>query len=300
MPKKINTEIFINKANNVHMNRYDYSMVNYLGCKKDIVILCSKHGEFNQTPDKHLMGHGCPKCAGYNKSTDDFIVASRLIHNNKYNYSLVKYCGAKSNINIICEKHGCFKQTPDMHLRGCGCHKCGYEENSKYFASSKEEFIQKAKNIHGEIYNYLYVNYVNAKTNVNIVCNKHGTFKQRPDNHLHGKGCPLCKLSSGELIIKKYLDVNNIEYIKEKIFENCKNIFYLPFDFYLPNQNLLIEYDGIQHSKPIEYFGGEIAYNSLRKRDEIKNKFAKENNINLLRIKFSEINNIKNILNNII
>ena len=300
MSKKITTEIFINKAHSVHMNTYDYSIVNYVGCKINVIILCPKHGEFSQTPDKHLHGHGCPKCVGYNKSTEDFLTASKLIHNNKYDYSLVKYCGAKSNVIILCSKHGKFNQTPDSHLHGYGCPKCGYEENGKYFASSKEEFIQKAKIAHCEIYDYLYVNYVNAKTNVNIICKKHGVFKQKPDNHLHGKGCPLCKSSLGELAIKKYLDEHNIEYIKEKIFENCKNIFQLPFDYYLPKQNMLLEYDGIQHFIPIKHFGGEIAYNSLKKRDEIKNNFAKNNNIGLLRIKYNEINNINQILKEII
>ena len=62
MSKKITTEIFINKAHSVHMNTYDYSIVNYVGCKINVIILCPKHGEFSQTPDKHLHGHGCPKC----------------------------------------------------------------------------------------------------------------------------------------------------------------------------------------------------------------------------------------------
>jgi very-short-patch-repair endonuclease len=101
--------------------------------------------------------------------------------------------------------------------------------------------------------------------------------------------------------MKKYLDVNNIEYIKEKMFNDCngrKRM--LLFDYYLPKHNMLLEYDGIQHFIPIKYFGGEKAYNSLKIRDEIKNNFAKNNNIGLLRIKYSDINNINQILKEIL
>jgi very-short-patch-repair endonuclease len=300
MRKKITTEEFIKKAQLVHGDKYKYHHVEYTGCKNKINIICDKHGVFKQTPDKHLSGHGCDKCVGYGKTTKDFIISSKLIHGDKYDYSNVKYCGMKTNVNIICNIHGVFTQTPDDHLHGRGCYKCGYDKNSKYFSSTTNEFIEKSKLIHGDKYDYSKTNYVNAKNKITIVCRIHGEFTQTPTNHLSGKGCKLCSESKGELIIKKYLDVNNVKYIREKTFDECKNKFKLFFDFYLPEKNILVEYDGEQHYKSIDFFGGRSAFEKLKTNDNIKNNFARANGIQLLRIKFNEINNIDKILKNII
>ena len=128
--KKINNEIFTEKANLKHNNKYNYSSVNYINCKIKINIICPQHGLFQQIPDSHLAGHGCPSCAINNnkiknlKLSEDFIKESLIIHKSKYDYSLCIYEGAFKKIEIICKNHGVFKQTPDSHLRGRGCPKC--------------------------------------------------------------------------------------------------------------------------------------------------------------------------------
>ena len=297
MSKKITTEIFINKAHSVHMSIYDYSIVNYVNSYSKIKIICNKHGIFEQTPNNHLNGNGCPNCIKNKKTnTIDFIEKSKIIHGNKYDYDLVKYCGSHINVNIVCKTHGIFKQTPTNHLSGNGCPDCGYVNNSKYFMFTNNEFINKAKLIHNDKYDYSLTKYNGWNNKIIIICEKHGEFKQGAGAHLCGKGCNLCNESKGELIIKKYLDKNNIKYIREKIFELCKNKKYLPFDFYLPEQNLLIEYDGLQHFKSINYWGGDAGFNLRQNNDNIKNNFAKNNNIGLLRIKYNKINNINQIL----
>jgi very-short-patch-repair endonuclease len=164
---------------------------------------------------------------------------------------------------------------PTNHLNGNGCPDCGYNENGKIFKLDNLEFINRAKNIHENKYNYKLVEYNGWNNKIKIICNKHGIFEQMAGAHLCGKGCKLCNESKCEIIIKYY-------------------------DFYLPKQNLLIEYDGLQHLKLVNYFGGKIAFKLRQKNDEIKNLFTKNNNFKLLRIKYNEINNINQILGGII
>ena len=111
-----------------------------------------------------------------------------------------------------------------------------------------------------------------------------------------GVGCPICKESKGEKTIREYLEKNNIEFKQEYKFKNCKYKKELPFDFYIPEYNLCIEFDGKQHFKPIEHFGGEEYFEIIQIRDKIKNNYCKDNGINLLRISYTEKNNITKIL----
>ena len=97
------------------------------------------------------------------------------------------------------------------------------------------------------MYDYCDVKYVNAISKVEIICDKHGTFNQTPNNHLSGKGCPICRMSHGETQIRNYLSDRNIDFEIQFRFKDCRNKLPLPFDFYLPKHNLCIEYDGEQH-----------------------------------------------------
>lgn len=99
------------------------------------------------------------------------------------------------------------------------------------------------------------------------------------------------------MVIKDFLDNNNIKYIQEKTFSGCRYYYCLRFDFYLPDYNCCIEYDGEQHYKEVDFFGGEKGYEERKRNDSIKNKYCKENNISLLRIPYFDFNNIDNILN---
>lgn len=123
--KRLCDDEFIERSKNIHNNFYDYSLVEFKNTTKPINIICPSHGLFVQKPNKHLRGHGCRKCAGnYKKNTIDFIKDAKLIHLDKYNYSLVKYIKNDENVKIICEKHGTFNQLPLVHLSGGGCPKC--------------------------------------------------------------------------------------------------------------------------------------------------------------------------------
>jgi len=115
------TKQFINKAKEIHGNKYNYSLVKYINNKTKINIICPEHGEFKQSPDIHKT-HGCPLCTKV--YTEDFIKNAKKIHNDKYDYSLVDYTTARTKIKIICKKHDIFHQIPNNHLSGKGCPRC--------------------------------------------------------------------------------------------------------------------------------------------------------------------------------
>jgi very-short-patch-repair endonuclease len=299
MPKKITTEEFIKRATSIHGDKYDYSKVCYINSKTKINIICARHGKFNQTPSDHVYRKaGCPKCgtASTNSirrmTTDEFISRANHIHSGKYNYPKTIYLNSRTDVNLICPTHGIFTQNPMHHLNGAGCPKCS--KNCNY---TTNEFISEAIKIHGNVYDYSNAVYTTAHNPIKIICKKHGIFEQHPYRHLQRQGCPKCNRSKGEVRIERYLIDNDMHYHSEYKFNECRNIHKLPFDFYIPDYNLLIEYDGEQHFKPIKQFGGVTTFNRTVENDDIKTEFAELNNINLLRIPFHKFNNIYDLLN---
>jgi very-short-patch-repair endonuclease len=282
MAIKLTKEQFIEKAKKIHGNKYDYSKVNYINNKIKVCIICSIHGEFWQTPNNHLKGKNCIQCSQNRKLTrEEFIEKAKQVHGSRYDYSKVKFRILSDKICIICPKHGEFWQVASHHLNNKrNCRKC---VGTKKLTT--KEFIEKAKEVHGNRYDYSKVNYKNSNFKIIIICSKHGEFKIRPDAH-YTNGCPKCSSSKGEKIIRNFLIEKNINFEEQKIFEKCKNKKYLPFDFYLPEYNLLIEYDGKHHFEPIYIFGGKNYLRTVKKHDELKNEFARKNKINLLRIPF--------------
>jgi len=292
MAKKLTQEEVLERFKKVHGNKYNYSKVNYKGTFKKVEIICSKHGSFFQNPSDHWKNCGCPKCSkNRNKSRAETIIDFKKVHGDRYDYSKVKYSTSMVKVEIICSKHGSFFQKPNDHKKGTGCPKCGGN-----FKKTDSEVIQKFKKIHGNLYNYDKVKYFGKDKKVEIICPKHGSFWQVSSSHWSGIGCPICKSSKGEKAIRKFLEENNINFTQEYKFNDCKNILPLPFDFYLPDLNTIIEYDGEQHFKAYRYFGGKEAFEKTKKRDFIKNKYCENNNINLIRLSYKEINNIKTIL----
>lgn len=224
-------------------------------------------------------------------TTEEFIERAKLVHGDKYDYSLTEYKSAHDTINAICEKHGEFYQKAYSHLSGKGCDKCGGTQ--KY---TNETFIAKSKEKHGNKYDYSLVNYTLAHNRVKIICPEHGEFNQLPYTHIQGFGCYQCADSKGEREIKNFLIKQNIVFESQKTFDGCKDKRLLKFDFYLPSLNLCIEYDGEQHFYPIKRFGGKNAFRETKKRDKIKTEYCFNNNIQLIRISYKE--NINQILNN--
>lgn len=130
MPKKLTTEEFIEKARDVHGDKYDYSLTEYMGQSVKVKVVCSEHGEFEQLPMNHLADNSCPKCVKV-QSTDDFIRKANQIHGDKYDYSKVDYVNSCTKVCIVCHEHGEFWQNPHGHLTGRGCQKCSLAGTSK-------------------------------------------------------------------------------------------------------------------------------------------------------------------------
>ena len=282
------TDVFITKCKNKYGDKYDYSKVEYKDNKTKVCIICPEHGEFWQTPNKFLSGRACVKCADEERrlrKEKSFIERSKEIHNNKYDYSKVKYINNHTKVCIICPEHGEFWQTPNGHLSGQGCNLCFKPMHNA------QSFIEEAKKIHGDKYDYSKVEYKTAKKKVCIICPEHGEFWQTPSAHVSARcGCPSCKESKLELETRKYLTENNINFIFQKRF-NWLGLQTL--DFYLPERNMAIECQGIQHFEPIDFAGkGKRWANKLFKdnikRDELKRRLCEENGIKIIYVDYKE------------
>ena len=225
---------FIKKAKSVHGDRYDYSKVEYKDNKTRVIIICKEHGEFTQTPAKHYIKRGCPICSRYSHiknpihvvfSTEDFIEKARSVHGDRYDYSKVDYKNNRIQVEIICKEHGSFFQTPYSHLKGCGCFPCSRNRANDMMRHSTEDFIKKAKEIHGDRYDYSKVEYVTINKNVTIICKEHGEFQQTPYSHLKSNGCNKCTFrdlgisqrSNTEDFIQKAKEIDGDRYDYSKV-----------------------------------------------------------------------------------
>lgn len=207
--RKITTEEFIEKANFVHHDKYDYSKSIYTNALSKIEIICPTHGSFWQQAASHLRGHNCQQCNVANKflPKEKFIEMSYEIHGDKYDYSKVLYSSNKKKVIIICPIHGEFEQAPRGHLSGKGCQKCAIDAGK----IGKEDFINRANLIHNGKYNYDQVEYVTNKIPVIICCPVHGYFKSTASEHLNkGYGCQKCGIEEQ----KKKVTMTTEEFIK--------------------------------------------------------------------------------------
>jgi hypothetical protein len=220
---------------------------------------------------------------------DEFIKKLKDIHGDKYDYSLTNYQGREKPITMICPKHGEFTLIAKNAHRGC--QKCSLE-NRPSTKLTTDQFIEKSKEKHGNKYDYSKVDYNGTFNPVTIICPIHGEFEQQPVIHLKGSGCQRCKDSKGERLINGILRKNNIKFIAGKRFEDCTNVNTdkscrtLPFDFYLPDLNTCIEYDGIQHYQPVEQFGGKQGFIETKIRDNIKTMYCDKSGKKLIRVPY--------------
>lgn len=297
----------IKRFRKAHGYKYVYKKVKYIGQEFPVIITCRKHGNFSQLPYSHWRkeGHGCSKCAHEKSSKNqtltkkEFIKRANKKHKNKYKYNKVVYVNATTPIIITCQEHGDFSQLPSHHMSKTGCPIC-----NKGIKLNKDKVISNFKKVHGNIYSYEKMNYINNYTKITINCFVHGDFTQRPSLHLSGNGCPKCRESKGERTISLLLKNNNILFERQKSFVNLVNpktnhsLFY---DFYIKKLSILIEYDGQQHFEPcyMSIIGLDCAkekFEEQKHKDQIKDNYAKENNIKLIRIPYWDFKNIEKIL----
>jgi hypothetical protein len=245
-------------------------------------------------------GTRCPQCAGRGKrTTDDYKNTLYQLVGNEYEL-LGGYKNSHMHVTLkhnICDNT--YQVLPSNFYKGTRCPYC-YGNKKKDTEIFKNEVFELVGNEYSVLSEY-----INTDTRINmkhISCGHE--YEVRPNDFLRGKRCPRCNSSKGELAIEKWLITNNIIYKPQYKFKDCVNIRPLSFDFALFNNKSelthLIEFDGEQHYKPIEYFGGEENFQTTIKHDKIKNNYSRENKIRLIRIPFWHYENIEEILEKLI
>lgn len=241
---KKDTESFIAEAKLIHGDFYDYSLTRYKGAREKLVIVCPKHGQFEQVAHVHLRGEsgmGCERCAYELKgeqsrlSFEEFVRRSNEVHHGHYDYSLTekKYRDAATKVTITCPTHGSFFQTPQSHMKGNGCSVCSANRLSTLFQKSTEDFVRDAKLIHGDKYDYSEVQYSGAFDGVTIICPFDGAFIQSPTSHLSGIGCPKCSR-------RKQGAPRNLTRALRGEFDDAKDAFVYVVTFRLPCTELTL------------------------------------------------------------
>ena len=248
-------------------------------------IVCNH--EWSSSPLNVLKGVGCPKCTHHLRRTEEEYIEELKTINPQ-----IELAGKFVNMGTYalhrCKIHDYYWDViPSSIMNGTGCPICGREKNTLNRTKSHEEFENELKKTSPEI--ICLEKYTNALTKIKVKsleCNH--IWKTLPTNLLKGSKCPNCNRSKGENFVSEWLDSHNIDYVPQKRFENCKDKRLLPFDFYIPLENTIIEYDGKQHTEPIDWFGGEEQFQYTQKHDQIKTQYCKDNNIQLLRISYKD------------
>lgn len=249
---------------------------------------------YKTTPGNFLYGYRCPYCFGTHKKTDaQFKQEVYDLVGNEYTF-LEAYISNKTKLKI---KHNVcgeiYGVTPRDFLRGYRCPYC-----AGLIKKTDTQFKQEVYNLVGKEYTFL-DNYINNRTKIRVKHNKCGNvYEVKPNDFLSGKRCPYCREPKGETIITKILDTLNINYDPQKTFDDLVDTTYLSYDFYIPDQAILIEYQGMQHYEPIDYFGGDSAFEKQQKHDKMKADYAKDHGYNLIAVPYTEdtFSNIKKYL----
>lgn len=299
---KMTLDLFIRKANKVHGNKYTYSKAVWKGNKTEVVITCPVHGDFVQIPKNHLHGNGCKECAKLTMgserlSLERFLEKAKEAHGARYDYSLIKKIkNNRQKLPIICKKHGVFMQSAHAHLDAkSGCPYCKHPS----LPVPLEDFIRRAREKHGEKYDYSKVSYEKLTNKVIITCRDCGyQFLQSAANHLRGAGCPHCCQSKGERTVRLALERMGVTFREQEPFyspiaPNKKHVFKV--DFYVPEKRLIIEYNGQYHYRG-PYINHEGRLKDHPGRDKALRVFCEEEHYNLLEIPYWDFDRIEEIL----
>jgi very-short-patch-repair endonuclease len=286
--RRYDAELIIERARKMYGDKFDCSGVKVGNRSSVIEIRCPSHGVFRIMATNFLKGEAeCSECDRESRCRE-FIERAKIVHGGIYDYSNVKYVRSGLKVEIICKKHGIFRQIARSHLNGSGCFEC-FRAN---MSLTKEDFVRKAMVVHGSKYDYGRSEYVNCNQKIAIVCPKHGVFLQLPFHHLYGYGCQRCSAPRGETIIARVLDLLGEGYETQKKFAGCRDKGVLSFDFYLPSRRVLIEADGMQHFVPFSFSSerDEMVmsgnFDAIKRRDRIKDEFAKKHGYDLIRMPY--------------
>lgn len=293
MTKKKTHEEFVKDVYNLVGD--EYTVIGTYTLSKNKVLLrhnkCGK--EWEVKANNFMNGNRCKHCREL-KRVKSYEKYSKELEN-KYKGNIVIegiYKTHDVKIKHRCLKHNhTFLVSPTNALRQHKkflCPKCVNEYNHDKQKKDINKLLKDLKDKHGTRI-LLEGGYVNTHTKTTFRCTEcSNTFKSEPNQVIRLSGCPYCKSSKGELLIQDLLNKHNVEFEREKRFKECRYKRELPFDFYIPSINTLIEFDGLQHTKVVDFFGGEDYLREIQIRDGIKNKYAQDNNIRLIRIPYTQ------------
>lgn len=302
MRKQITKEEFITRCKN---KRPELEILEYISLKEKVRVRCKTCNSEYFILARCLIYSKSKKCTlcshrelpqNISYTNEWFLTKAKEIHGDKFEY-LSLYKHARCQILMKCKTcNRTFRQRSSSHLEGYGCQICSMRKLPQNKPKEVNIFENECKIIHENLYDY-FQDYKNINTKIKILCKKHNEiFYQVPYAHQRGQGCPKCSLSKGEIALCKILEKYNINYERNKKLPCCTYKDYLRFDFFLPDYSLFIEYDGILHYKPCEYYGGKVYLEEIKLKDSIKDTYCKENDIKLLRIPYIDLKNIENII----
>lgn len=301
--RKFSLDDFKRKMRELYGDKYVFEWSDFKNKQSLIRFTCKKHGEQRRSARVLLEGKGCEYCNG-KLWAPDWIKNARAVHGDKYEYDESRPPRLASDyIRYKCPVHGWQETRYDCHVQqGCGCALCAGVVNKLSADERKQMWIEKCKKRYSGKYSYRDVVYVNNDTPVKIYCKEHHlTFETTPDTHLRGAGgCPLCTKSVGEVEIYKWLSEHDVLFETQKKLPN-ENMFckrqYLLADFYLPDLNLIIEMNGLQHYQYVEHFNTkDWTFEDQQIRDDTLRAYCKAHKVSLLEIKYDEIGRIPKIL----
>lgn len=279
---------FINEMKVKHPN---LEILNeYFNSSTRIKYYCKKCGLYWEAKASKLsLGRGCPRCAGNKRKThEEYVKEVAKINPNIEVIS--EYVSTAQKVTFKCKKCGCEWTTcPGNVLKGKGCYWCGKKSMGLKMRKSDDEFKQDIKRKNPEI--EVIGTYTKDKVKVLCRCSRcSNEWYAFPSSLQGGHGCPYCKSSNGERAVRTFLHDNNIEYISQYKFDDLVGLNggLLSYDFYLPQYNILIEYQGKQHKMPIEHFGGQETFKIQKEHDKRKRNYAFKHHIKLIEIWYYE------------
>ena len=282
--RKLTQEQVLDGFREKHGDKYDYSKVEYVNTEGKVHITCRTcNNDFYQRVKSHLIGQGCPTCAGSGvRLTQESILARfREKHGDNYDYSKVEYIQSHSKVIIGCKRCGNeFLQSPHQHWNGRGCPTYCYTNKD-----TQESIVEKFKGTHGNKYDYSKVRYVNCRTKVVIGCRKCGVdFEMKPVSHTRGNNCPNCNSFKSENLFGKVLRDLGFHPIKvrPKWLKNPHTNALLEIDHYLQRHKVGFEIQGRQHYEPIDYWGGEEELAVRKERDRLKRTLCEKRGVRLI------------------
>ena len=276
----------------IESNGYKLLSNEYINAHAKLYIQCNEGHTYQANFNNFRSGKRCPICANNKRNINrrfSYDYVKGFIESNGYRLLSTEYINNNEKLDLICDKGHRISMSFKHFKAGHRCPICAGTAKFSY------EYVRDYIASFG--YTLLSTEYINVYQKLDVMCDKGHAYQVNFHNFRTGYRCPICNESKGERAISNILNKYGIDYIRQYRFDNCKIVFPLPFDFYLPEYDLLIEYDGKQHFEPIEVFGGIEYFKTVKNHDQMKNMYCGLANKKLLRIPYFN-NDIENTIIN--